>query len=223
MFAGHLGAALAIGRAEPKLNVGALVTASLLLDLVLWVFVLLGWETVIIPANFASTHQAAYTFPYSHGLVAGLIWSGVAGLATLLWLNGRAIQRRAALLVALTVFSHWVLDALVHRPELPLAGTGSLAIGLGLWNRMPVAIGLEVAIVLAGLWLFLGRTPLTRGKAIAVTVLTLVILAFTVIGMTLGPAPPSARAMAASSLGTLALVCALAAWLGRVRAPSPGA
>ena len=68
MFAGHVGAGLAIAGAERRLNVGVFIAAALLLDLVLWVFVLLGWESVAIPADFAHTHQAAFVFPYSHGL-----------------------------------------------------------------------------------------------------------------------------------------------------------
>jgi hypothetical protein len=70
MFAGHVGAALATGRAEPEINVGIFVFAALLLVVLLWILVLLGWESVTIPADFASTHQAEYVFPWSHGLLA---------------------------------------------------------------------------------------------------------------------------------------------------------
>ncbi len=66
MFAGHLGTALAFGRAERGVNVGVFVVAALLLDFLLWLFVLLGWESVTIPADFASKHQAEFVFPYSH-------------------------------------------------------------------------------------------------------------------------------------------------------------
>jgi hypothetical protein len=63
MFAGHVGAALALGQAERRVSVGALVAAALLLDIVLWLSVLFGWESVIIPANFGSTHQPEFVFP----------------------------------------------------------------------------------------------------------------------------------------------------------------
>lgn len=72
MFAGHLGAALAIGRSERRINVGFFVLAALLLDVVLWLFVLLGWESVIIPPTFSATHQPEFVFPFSHGLVASI-------------------------------------------------------------------------------------------------------------------------------------------------------
>ena len=81
MFAGHIGAALAIGRAARRVNIGVFMLAALLLDVVLWLFVLLGWESVVIPPTSATTHQAEFVFPFSHGLVASLAWSVLAGVA----------------------------------------------------------------------------------------------------------------------------------------------
>jgi hypothetical protein len=216
MFVGHIGAALAIGRAEPRVNIGVFVTAALLLDIVLWVFVLLGWETATIPGDFATTHQAQFVFPYSHSLVAGLAWSAAAaafGFGVLA--RGPAARWRTAALLAAAVFSHWLLDALVHRPELPIAGSGSPLVGLGWWDNLPLGLAAEAAIVVAGLTLFAGAGALTRGRSIALTVLVLLLLAFTVAGMTIAPPAPSVRAMAASSLGTLAVVCVVIAWIGR--------
>jgi hypothetical protein len=63
VFAGHIGVALGIARAQRRVNVGVFVAAALLLDLVLWPFILLGWESVRIPADFATTHQADFAFP----------------------------------------------------------------------------------------------------------------------------------------------------------------
>ena len=224
MFAGHVGAALALGRVERRLNIGWLVSAALLPDSLLWLFVLLGWESVLIPANFGSTHQPEFVFPYSHGLLASLAWSALA--AWLTWASSQhlgAKRLRAAALMAAAVFSHWLIDALVHRPELPLAGAGSQLVGLGLWNRLPLALVLEAAIVVAGVLLFIPGSGLPRGKAIALATLCLVVLAFTVLGMTLAPPPPSSTAMAARSLLTLLALCALVLWLGqrRIKGPAP--
>ncbi len=127
---------------------------------------------------------------------------------------------RIAVLVAAAVFSHWLLDALVHLPELPLAGAGSPRVGLGLWQAMPVALLVEAGIVAVGLWLFLPGSTLSRGRSIGLAVLSLALLAFTILGMTIAPPPPSAQAMAGSSLVTLVAVCLLACWLGR--APRKG-
>jgi len=217
MFAGHVGAALAIGKGARGVNVGVFVAAGLLLDIVLWLFVLLGWESVTIPADFASTHQAEFVFPYSHGLAASIVWSTLAAVAA--WLAyARLGSARAsvAVLVAAAVFSHWLLDALVHQPELPLAGEGSRKVGLGMWQSMPIALIAETAIVVAGLLLFMPGSNLSRGKLRALAMLSLVVLAFTVAGMTIARSPPSAQAMAVSSLAALAVVCALAYWLGKV-------
>ena len=215
MFAGHIGAALAIGRVEPRVNVGVFVLAALFLDAVLWLFVLLGWESVVIPANFARTHQPVFVFPYSHGLLAAVAWSLVAGIATAAWYPKLGAARwRAAVFVGLAVFSHWLLDALVHAPGLPLAAQGSGKVGLGLWNDMPVALAVETLVAAAGLWLFVSAADLSRGRKVWLALLTGVALAFTIVGMTVAPAPPSVAVMAASSLVTLVIVCVLAGWAG---------
>ena len=215
MFAGHIGAALAIGRAAPDINVGIFVTAALLLDLLLWLFVLLGWEFVAIPADFASTHQPGFVFPYSHGLLASVIWSALAGVVALIVCSHLRIRWRVAALVGLAVLSHWLLDALVHRNELPLAGVGSRPVGLALWNHMPLALALEAALVIVGVYLFMSAARLGRNRSIALTVLSALAMGFTALGMTIAPAPPSSTAMAGSSLATLAVVCVLTCWLGR--------
>lgn len=221
MFAGHVGAALAIGRAERRVNVGVFVGAALLLDFVLWVLVLLGWESVSIAADFASTHQAQFVFPYSHSLIAAVLWSALAAAVGWAALSRLPARGRAAGLVAAAVFSHWLLDALVHQPGLPVAAVASPMIGLGLWRNMPVALAVEAAIVVAGLYLFVGGSHWSRGKSIAIIALGLVTLVFTVIGMTVAPPPPSVPAMAGSSLVTVAVVCALVAWIGRPAAQPP--
>jgi hypothetical protein len=216
MFAGHVGAALAIGRAAREVNVGVFVGAALLLDLVLWLLVLLGVESVAVPSDFASTHQPGFVFPYSHSLLAGVLWSAIAGATAFLACSDHPpLKWRAAVLIAAAVFSHWLLDALVHRPEMPLTGGTSPMVGLALWNSLYAALGVEALVVATGLYLFVQGSGLSRSRSVTLTVLTLVILGFTVAGMTVSPPPPSALAMAASSLVTLGVVCALFCWLGR--------
>ncbi len=217
MFAGHVGVALAIGRVERRVNVGVFVTAALLLDFVLWLFILLGWESVNIPDNFPATHQPHFVFPYSHGLLAAGGWSALAG-AFALWLYShlKKAKWRAAVLVALVAFSHWLLDALVHRSEMPLAGISSATVGLALWNNMSLALGVEALLVVLGLCTFLPGSGLARGKSVSFSMLILIILIFTIVGMTVAPPPPSGSVMAESSLIALVVVCQLIAWLGRL-------
>lgn len=217
MLAGHIGVALAVGSTHRRVNVGVFIAAALLLDFILWLFVLLGIESVSIPADFETTRQVEFVFPYSHGLLAAAVWSVAAG-AIGSWAYSRLQQQRWRIggLIAAAAFSHWLLDALVHKPELPLAGSGSLHVGLGLWDAMPTAVGVEAAIVVLGVYLFVAGSRLSRGRSVALAVLGLAVLALTVFGMTVAPPAPSAFAMAFSSLLTLVAVTALAVWLGRL-------
>lgn len=216
MFVGHVGAAMAIGRAERRVSLGVLVFAAVFLDFVLWLLVLLGGESVTIPANFSTTHQPGFIFPYSHGWLASIAWSVLAGAATFLWYPRlKRAKLRASACVSAAVFSHWLLDALVHAPELPVAGAGSAKVGLWLWQDMPVALAVEAFIALAGLYLFMSGARLSRAKKFWLSVLSLLVVGFTVVGMTVAPPPPSVVAMAASSLVAIIVVSALAGWLGR--------
>ena len=215
MFAGHIGVAFAAARADSRVNVGVFAAAALLLDLLLWFFVLVGWESVAIPVDFARTHQPVFVFPYSHGLFASVAWSALAGVWVFFRYKSRGGDRsRSAFMVAGVVFSHWLLDALVHRPELPVTGAASHHVGLGLWNNMPIALVVEAALVLVGMFLFFQGCALSRPKSLTLAALILFALSVTIAGMTVAPPPPSAAAMAGSSLGTIVLVCVLIGWLG---------
>jgi hypothetical protein len=217
MLAGHLGAGLVIGRFERRVNVGVWILAALLLDVLLWLFVLVGLESVTIPADYPDTHRLTFTFPWSHSLTAAAAWSGLAGLA--FYLGSRRLgsaRRRAAGLIVTAVVSHWLLDALLHHPGLPVAGATSAPLGLGLWRDMPVGLGVETAVLLAGICLFLpgARAPLS--DKLWLTVLCLAVLGFTMAGMTIALPPPSATAMATTSLVMILVVAALAWRLGRL-------
>jgi len=216
MLAGHIGVALAIGGAQRQINAGIFVAAALWLDAVLWVLVLLGWESARIAADYGTTHHIDFVFPYSHGLVASLLWSALAGAAALLGSRrARASAWRGAVLMAAAVFSHWLLDALVHVPELPLLGDASPKVGLGLWHNMPLALLIEGLFVGVGLWLFLPGASASRARKSGMAVVCIVIYGFTVFGMTWAPAPPSSAALAAGSLVTLLLISAVAGWLAK--------
>lgn len=222
MFAGHIGAGLALSRTDRSMNPGVLVFAAMLTDFLLWSFVLLGWESASIPADYASSHQMQFTFPYSHSLTAAVALSFIAATAAYLW--HRAPGRngmRPAVLVGAAVLSHWLLDALVHVPEIPLIGESSPKVGLGLWQHMALALGIESLVLLVGLWMFLSGAPISRGRRWGMGILGMFVLASTIFGMTVAPAPPSIRVVAASSLVTIIVVTALTTWFGAVR-PAKG-
>src|SRR5258705_11302369 len=135
-------------RSDGAIPLWVLFLAVQLLDVVWAPLVLLGVEKMRIVPGFTATNPLdLYYMPYTHSLVAALLWS--AGAATAYRLVGRPSGFRASLLVGGAVLSHWVLDFVVHRPDLPLYDN-SAKVGLGLWNRPVLAFGLEPALLLGG-------------------------------------------------------------------------
>ncbi len=192
MFVGHYGVSFAAKKAEPGVPLWVLFIAVQLLD-VLWApFVLLGIEKVrIVPGITASNPLDLYYMPYTHSLLAATGWSVVAFLVY------RALRPGpggAAAIVGVAVFSHWVLDFLVHRPDLPLYDN-TAKVGLGLWNRPAVALGLEALLLFGGMWLYLRHTA-RRTAMLVFGVVMLAIQAYVFFG----PPPASDKAAAASAL-----------------------
>ena len=212
MFVGHLGAGLAAKRLAPSVNLGVLFLAAMGLDALLWIFVLLGLEAIHVPENFEKAHYLTFTFPYSHGLVSSLAWS-VAALAVARSLGWRAT---AGLVVAGTVFSHFVLDALVHVVGLPLLGSESYHLGLGLWRHPAVELPLEGAIGVFGWWLYVRTPGSARGGARwALGAVVVLCGLMTMMGALATEPPPRPAIMATASLATIAIVSFLAGWLDR--------
>jgi len=199
MFVGHYGVSFAAKKLEPELPLWLLFIAVQLLD-VLWApFVLLGIEKVRIVPGFTATNPLdLYYMPYTHGLVAALGWSVVAALAYRFLARGAS--RRAATIIGIAVFSHWVLDFLVHRPDLPLYDN-TAKVGLGLWNLPALALGLEAASLFGGMWLFLKLGPVRRTAFLVFGVIMLAIQVYVFFG----PPPSSANAAAATAIVAYAL------------------
>jgi hypothetical protein len=193
MFVGHYGVSFAAKKAEPAIPLWVLFIAVQLLD-VLWApFVLLGIEKVrIVPGFTASNPLDLYYMPYTHSLVAAIGWSIVAFLAYRFTV--RSAPPRAAAIVGLAVFSHWVLDFLVHRPDLPLYDN-TAKVGLGLWNLPAVALGLEALLLFGAMWLYVRHTA----RRTAMLVFGVVMLGIQVY-VFFGPPPASDKAAAATAL-----------------------
>jgi hypothetical protein len=174
MGIGHAAVALGAARATPRVNAGILIFAAFLADFLLGVFAALGMEQAHIPPDFATRHYLTFTFPYSHGMVALLAWGVLLG-AVCCWVD-RGARVRVFWVIATLVFSHFILDGLVHTPELPLLGQSSPKIGLALWNHMPLELTIESLMALTGLvvyWRLKGGTRRTRwGMAAFVVLLT---------------------------------------------------
>ncbi|HET6576802.1 MAG TPA: hypothetical protein VFG66_00665 [Gemmatimonadales bacterium] len=222
MFLGHYGAALALKRAEPKVSLGTLFVATQLLDLLWGAFLLLGWEHVrILPdANPLLTFQF-YDYPISHSLVAAVAW-GLAAAALYYSWPTRDVTRhwQAAALVGAAVFSHWLLDLLVHVPDLPLAGNDSAKVGLGLWRHLGLSVGVELIVLALGIAVYVARRSRrhpVRPMRLAFVVL---LLLATYVASLLAPSPPSIPAVAVADIVFILVLGLLAGWADRAATPA---
>lgn len=217
MFLGHIGVALAAKRAAPRTSLGTLVAAAVWLDLVWPVLLLAGVERVrIAPGATAFTPLDFEHYPFTHAAVAVALWSLAFGAAYL----ARAGYARGAAVAAALVASHWLLDAVVHRPDLPLAWDGP-KVGLELWRSVPATIALELSLLGAGLLAYARAAPARDGAGrwglAALAAFLLVIFA----GNAFGPPPPSETAIGVAGLAQWLFV-PWAAWIDRHRGPAPG-
>ncbi len=219
MFVGHVAAAVALKTVGKEINLGLLVLAALFPDLLLWVFVLLGFEQVIAPPNFPRHPYLTFVFPYSHSLVATAAWSLAAAAVAGRW--ARKTERPPAgpaLAAGLAVASHFVLDAAVHVKDLPLDRESSVYFGAGLWEKsMGTALALELGL-LAGAAATYVRASAPRGWRLWTLLLTLFLFAvLTVAGSTLPETPPTPAAAAWSGLAAIATVSGTLGILDRRR------
>jgi hypothetical protein len=191
MFLGHFGLGLAAKKAAPTVSLGALFAAGQFADLLWPTLVLLGVEQVRVqPGITAVTPLDFVSYPYSHSLVLLVAW----GLAMALVCRPFARGRRALAVISALVVSHWILDVIVHRPDMPLY-PGGPKFGLGLWNSIPGTFAVEVPMFLAGLWIYTRVThPRDRiGKwAFGALIVTLLLIYAANI---FGPPPPSVKAL----------------------------
>jgi hypothetical protein len=210
MLVGHIGAGLLVKRFEPRLNLGAVLLAALFADLLLWTLMIFGVESLGTPATAGSARFFTFDFPYSHGLVASVIWSVLAAAAG--WFiaaRGAARRSKLALALSLAVFSHFMLDLIVHVPDLPLVGQGSPKLGLGLWREMPIALAIELTLAAVALVLYLGSARPARAKALLVVGTVAVAAVLTAVGPYVPGEPPPPNVLALSSLLTLCVMVLL--------------
>ena len=216
MFLGHFGVALATKPLQPRVSLGTLFLATQLADLLWPTLLLLGVERVQIrPGLMAASPFDFIYYPFSHSLLALLL------LGLLLGTTYGLIQRnwRGALLVGLVVPSHWLLDLVVHRPDLPLYLGSSPKVGLGLWNNLPATVALEVGLLALGLWQYAHTTrPRNRTGRFALWGLV-VFLVVIYLGAAFGPPPTDVPALAWSSQA-LWLTVGLGYWVDANRTPA---
>jgi hypothetical protein len=193
MFVGHYSVAFATKTERNRIPLWILFVAVQFLDYIWATLVLLGIEKLRVIKGFtAGSMLDSYYHPYSHSFVAALIWSALAAVIyNRVWRGNLC----AAVLVGLAVFSHWVLDFIAHPRDLPIYDN-TWKVGLGLWNYRGLEFGLEIALLVGGLMLYLARNmmPATRRKAVIGFGLALIVVQ---IGDTYVPRSPlSAEATA---------------------------
>jgi hypothetical protein len=143
MFAGHYSAALAAKAAEPKAPLWTLVAACQLIDIGWGVFIATGIERAEADPSLPGSTLILSDMPWTHSLPAVIVWSVAAGLLAGVLLR---LSTRVSVLIGAVVFSHWVLDFIVHRPDLALF-PGGPKVGLGLWNLPVPEQALEIGLL----------------------------------------------------------------------------
>ena len=192
MFICHTAAALAGKRAAPRTSLGVLLGAAVFLDLLWPVFLLLGWERVrIAPGSTAFTPLDFVSYPISHSLLASLGWSVLAG--GVYYASTR--YRYGAWTVGALVLSHWVLDWLTHRPDLPL-WPGGPRVGMGMWHSAPLTLIVELLMFGAGLGIYLGTTRARDGTGRWAFWSLMAFYLVVYLANSFGPPPPDERAVA---------------------------
>lgn len=213
MFIGHFGAGLAAKRVEPNLSLGTLFLATQFIDLIWPILLLLGIERVAIdPGNTAFTPLDFTHYPISHSFLGVLIWALLFGSIYY------AIKKKllASIILGSLVMSHWILDLVTHRPDLPLAPGSETKVGLGLWNSIIGTMLLEGFIFLGGAYLYLRVTKALNKKGTWSFWALIVFLSIIYLMNTFGSPPPSSEAIGVVGLSMWLLV-AWGYWIDRNR------
>jgi len=218
MFVGHLAVALGVKRVAPDVPLGATVAAAFGLDLVWPVLLLFGVETVrVSPGDTAFTNLAFDAYPWSHSLLTVVGWSVLIGLLGRYLLD----SGRAGVVLGGLVLSHWVLDFVTHRPDLPLWPGGYL-VGLGLWDSIPGTILVEAGLLAAGLSAYRRATYARDRTGTAALVALLALTALVWVTQPWAPLPESPTAVATGAL-LLWLLPPWAVWIEGHRSVKGGA
>ena len=210
MFIGHFAVAFAAKPAAPSSSLGTLFFACEWVDLVWPVLLLAGLERVAIrPGVTAFTPLDFLHYPWTHSLVMCAAWAAAFGLLYVLVRK----DRKAAWILAAVVLSHWFLDFIVHRPDLPLAPWSEVRWGLGLWNSIPATLALEAALFGAALAFYVRRTRAVDRIGSWGLWLIVLFLVAAYLGAAFGPPPPNVEAIAWAGLIGGAVTAALGYWV----------
>jgi len=214
MLLGHYAVGFALKKASPKLSLGTLFLASQFIDLIWPLFILIGLERVSVdPGNTVVTPLDFEHYPFTHSLLGVLAWAVLFGLAY--WAIKR--KRVAAIWLGAAVVSHWALDLIVHRPDLPLFPGSSIFAGFGAWNSMLLTIILEGGLFAGGIFLYM-KTTVSNDKTGSISLISLIIfLSVVYLANIFGPPPPDSGKIIAASALLLWLIIPWGYWIDRHR------
>ena len=216
MFIGHWAPALAVAAKRRSPRLGTLFIAAQVIDWAFFLFVLLGVEQMrLTPGISAMSPLDLYFMPYTHSLVGALVWGG--GTTVVIWALTR--DRTAALLTGAVVVSHWLLDLLVHVPDLTIAGSPP-KLGLGLWNYPMIEMPLELGIIFGALWFYVHARQPARGRVWVLAGLLLALQLFNWFGPVEPTVTPGTSYLALLAYG---LVTLTAWWMGKSATRDPQA
>lgn len=214
MFIGHFGVAFGAKKLAPATSLGTLALAAQFLDILWPNLLLMGIEEVrIVPGITRVTPLDFVSYPISHSLAMAVAWGVLFGLVY--WAVRR--YRAGAWVAGACVVSHWVLDLIVHRPDLPLVPGSAIKVGLDAWSSLPLTLLLEFAVFGAGVLLYARATkPADAFGRYGFWGLVAFLVAM-YLGSLFGPPPPNATAIAWVDQAQW-LIVIYAYWLDRHRA-----
>ena len=226
MGIGHYGVSFALKAADKNISLGLLFLAAQFVDILWLIFVLLGIERVeIVPGVTAANPFDFVFYPFTHSLVGSCLWAGAVYVVfRFIPAQPGSRQSHVALVIGAAVLSHFFLDLIVHRPDLPLGIGDSYKIGFGLWNYVLAAYVLEGLILLGGLWIYLQSTKATTllGKygmsifAVCLLVANLSVYREDALNFFM-PLPLTPEIFASFALGYHFLFVGIAFWLDKKR------
>jgi len=223
MFIGHYGVAFGLKRIYRGLSVGWLFVAVQLVDIVWTILILFGVEKVAVVPGITKTNPLDfYYYPYTHSLIAFLFWSLLVLLACYFIKNKSGLSRiKFGLILAFAVFSHFLLDVIVHRPDISLFGEDSIKIGLGLWNNVVFSYLLEAVIFIGGVWLYFKSGLLkTKKRKIILLLFAIFLLVMNLINL-IGLPPQNTNMVALSGLGLYIIIALIGFWIDKQESVNP--
>lgn len=205
MFTGHFAAAIAAKAVAPRAPLWVYVGASQFVDVIWAGFIMAGIEKVSFDDALKGSNLDLHYMPYTHSLPAALTWSVLAALLARRWWSGGT-----AIMIGLVVFSHWLTDLIVHRPDLPLGFTGP-KVGFGLWNYPVAEMAFEIGLLGLATGLWVAQRVRARQPAWPALLFLAFLVILQIVAIT-GAAATSATALGQSALLAFGVVIAVA-WL----------